>query len=210
VSVWTRRGKILTCRGKRLSSLPVFTFRPGVQVSTGDLVMAMRLIYLCLLSTTLLFGAHSGCQDARPAPDKVDQKAIDEAIMKLRGEWAVESQTWDGDAPPGRSICIFEEAEYTRKWLMHPILAERFGETTIRFKYTIYNIEKQLVMKDSVKSDSDEGHDRHMIIRFRDEKLEMCFLLHPGKVGDTPTSFDGKKGSGQCLIILRKAPEKPK
>jgi hypothetical protein len=170
--------------------------------------MSDRGILQCLFFTTLLCGMQSGCQNARPAATKLDQIAIHEALVKLQGEWALESSLDDGSPLQSDWVYVFGETEYTEKRIDRPIF-DMHGNATFRFKFTIYNIEKQLVMKTIVESAGGTGFERHTIFRFRDDKLEMCYLSEPSRVDDIPATFDGKAGSGQCLTILRKRPKKP-
>jgi hypothetical protein len=173
-------------------------------------MMRIRRMWLCLLFAALLNGIGSGCQNAKLASNKLDQKVLDEALVKLQGEWTLESMLDDGSASAQLCVCDFGQSEFTEQWPDVSLVDQQNSILSpIRFKFNIYNIQNQLVMKTIILSGGMTGSERYTIFRFRDDKLEICYLSKPSKVDEIPNSFDGKAGSGQTLMVLRKRPEKP-
>ena len=136
---------------------------------------------------------------------RADQLKIDKArqvVERLQGAWIVESDLTDGERLDGHPTVMFRKDSYTMTF-------EKSGPRDhiprrIEFDFVVDSTTDPMTIRQKVTSPGIKGFTRTVIFRIKDDKLEMSYYLETDRKDAVPKAFDGKKGSGQSLVIFKR------
>lgn len=135
----------------------------------------------------------------RLTADQPKDDAKKQALKSLQGEWKVESWLSDGTQTTPPTRIVFRGDTYSMVPDTTPSIV---GEFRFQFQLDVDN--KPWVIRQKITSAFNSGFTRAVIIRVSGDTLEMCYHSESTKKDVPPKTFDGKKGSGQDLITLKR------